>query len=238
MRCTSIGVLFLHADIIGEERGLLSRQCFLNPLEIDTSTNNIQMSGLLEGYVSRARSPSPALSLAPGQGVAKESQDQRALDTAQRHRVQEDRILSEYASIIQEVAITDDCLNPRRSGVTSVVPIKTYLTLLEFHFPISFATAVVDIIKAVVIPEAQSSSNLSDKETSTAIVPTIEGQGTAQAVDGLDPLPVYENPLLLLQCGYIVSKRYGRLLEHKYAEEYVKFCVQSMRHLQGLFVNL
>ena len=216
-----IGILFLSADVVMEEKGELSRQHFMNPkVTLDTAVK-------YESPLTRI--PSPALELALG---TEDNRNQKAVAAAHRHRIQEERILSEYSLIVKEINVDDDALKPSRCGITSVVPIKTFLTLLEFHFPLSFSTAVVESIKSIAIPLDITAENLRSPKDST--LTQVQTADSAESEFVIDPMiPVYENPLQLLQSGYIISKRFGRLLEHTYALEYLEFCIQCIQHLQG-----
>lgn len=157
----------------------------------------------------------------------------------QRQRLLEEAIMDEFWTIKLNINIDATCSKPGDTAAganvgndgsgagtpatLSVVPIKTFVTLLRFHFPPKFADAVNGAIVSL-----QKEQEEKDRDPGSGdralIIPDEDCEAEAGVFHG-------QSPIELLKLGYVHIAGQGRFLSSKFAWEYVKYCIDCNNRL-------
>jgi len=147
----------------------------------------------------------------------------------QRQRTLEETIFNEFCTIKLNISYSSSVEVVDASGVVntgastpattsvSVVPIKTFVTLLQFHFPPKFGEAVDGAAAALHKEKAV------DTNTGTL---AMDGDSDidAEAFSG-------QSPIQLLKLGYVHLAGQGRFFHSRVAWEYTKHCIDCNNRL-------
>lgn len=191
-----LGILFIPAEFRAMEAGVTARSLFYGAAFLTPDSSNVNDIKNSEGI--------PDV-VGHGMGNPSAHQNEKA---ARKQKQLSAAIRQEFIAIVCTVDVVSD----EKIESMSVVPIKTFTTLLKFHFPITYSIDIEDMVFSI----------------SDGVTPSAVTEELAIGTKPEDVLVGHNNdPMELLKLGFVDIPSKGRYFNSRIAWDYVQYCLDS-----------